>query len=196
MWTHFHAYDLTVFSLPLGLTGILFPTQSDSAYSAQRIWLAVGFTLGYIIAKVLDFHSRLWFMLVAVVLVLCCSLIIEVVMKFTLASVGSCQVAAKYSSTSNSIAIATDSSIAKGAAVWLAISGLILTRLSWSLFFFVWQKITIIKLFAIIFVVLISMIHFLIHNLIFNRSFEPKDDWWEKSCSGCILGMISLAACC
>lgn len=66
-------------SLPPGLTGILFPTQGECAYSAQRIWLAVGFTLGFIIAEVLDLHSRVWFMLIAVVLVLCCNLTIEVV---------------------------------------------------------------------------------------------------------------------
>lgn len=73
-------------SLPpsVGLTGILFSTQSDSAYSVLRIWLAIGFTLGFIIAELLDLHSKVWLMLGAVVVALSCALAIELLTRFNL----------------------------------------------------------------------------------------------------------------
>ena len=71
---------------PLGLTGFLFPTQSDTAYSAQRIWLAVGFTLGFIIGLLQSEKARVWVMIVAAIIALSCNIAIEVVTKFNISS--------------------------------------------------------------------------------------------------------------
>lgn len=45
-------------------------------------------------AEVLDFHSRLWLVLIAVVLVLCCALAMEVVTQFELKCKSSYKVSA------------------------------------------------------------------------------------------------------
>ena len=60
-----------------GLTGILFAHCSDVAYSAMRIYQAVGFTIGFAMAELLNFNSRLWVLLSAAVLAILCSMIIE-----------------------------------------------------------------------------------------------------------------------
>ena len=45
-------------SLPLGLTGFLFPTQSDAAYSVLRMWMAVGYTMGFVMAEFLPLNIQ------------------------------------------------------------------------------------------------------------------------------------------
>lgn len=60
-----------------GLTGTLFPNLSDSAYSAQRIYLGLGFTVGFVIAEVLSVQGRVWLMLGATVLALIAVFIVE-----------------------------------------------------------------------------------------------------------------------
>ena len=60
-----------------GLTGILFAHCSDVAYSAMRIWQATGFTIGFAMAEILSFNSRLWVLLATAILATLCSVIIE-----------------------------------------------------------------------------------------------------------------------
>ena len=62
-----------------GLTGILFAHRSDVAYSAMRIYQAAGFTIGFAMAELLNFNSRLWVLLSAAVLATLCSMIIELI---------------------------------------------------------------------------------------------------------------------
>lgn len=61
----------------LGLTGIFFPTQPDAAYCAQRIWLAIGFTIGFVTAEFLSVNSCVWSTLGAVLLALISVVIIQ-----------------------------------------------------------------------------------------------------------------------
>lgn len=67
---------LKVLSLP-DLTGILFSSCSDVAYSAMRIWQAVGFTAGFVIAEILGFHHRVWVLLATVIVAAIVGMIIE-----------------------------------------------------------------------------------------------------------------------
>ena len=72
--------QLTLFSPLLslaGLTGILFSGRSDVAYSAMRIWQAVGFTIGFVIAELLSFHHRVWILLCTVTIAAVVNLILE-----------------------------------------------------------------------------------------------------------------------
>lgn len=63
--------------ISLGLTGILFPDCPGSAYSAQRIYLALGFTVGFVMAEVLTVPETVWFMLGAVLLSLAAVFVVE-----------------------------------------------------------------------------------------------------------------------
>ena len=64
--------------LSLGLPGILFPNQCDVAYSAQRIWLGVGFAVGFIITEFLHITHVTWLMLAAALVALLCAIILEI----------------------------------------------------------------------------------------------------------------------
>ena len=66
------------FIFSLGLSGILFPDQCDVAYSAQRIWLAVGFAVGFIITEFLHITCVTWLMLAAALVALLCAIILEI----------------------------------------------------------------------------------------------------------------------
>lgn len=71
--------DLTAcLYFPLGLTGILFPESSDAAFSALRIWLAIGFTAGFAIANFLSVRACVWFTLAAALVALASDLAIEI----------------------------------------------------------------------------------------------------------------------
>lgn len=85
--------------LPLGLAGILFPTRSNVVYSGLRIWVAVGLSIGFIIAEVLSVSHRIWFLLIVVLLALASSLGLEIVTRFKL----SCYRSYRVNGTSSSI---------------------------------------------------------------------------------------------
>ena len=75
-------YQLLLFSPLLslaGLTGILFSSRSDVAYSAMRIWQGVGFTIGFVIAELLSFHHRVWVLLATVSV----AAVVNVILEFT-----------------------------------------------------------------------------------------------------------------
>ena len=61
----------------LGLTGILFPDRSENAYSALRIWQAIGYTIGFASAEFLTIESQLWILLVTVILAAVFNLLVE-----------------------------------------------------------------------------------------------------------------------
>ena len=57
--------------------GILFLEKSEKAYSVQRIWLAIGLGVGFVIAEVFDLCGRCYFVLVVVALAIVSSLVLE-----------------------------------------------------------------------------------------------------------------------
>lgn len=59
------------------LTGILFPNHSISAYSAFRVWLALGFAVGFTSAELLSLQIRLWIVVAAVLLAFLCYISVE-----------------------------------------------------------------------------------------------------------------------
>ena len=64
-----------------GLAGILFPQRLESAYSVVRIWLALGFTLSYVLANFMAVMVRAWIVIFILLLSVVCLLVIEVVVK-------------------------------------------------------------------------------------------------------------------
>ena len=61
-----------------GFVGILFPTNSDPAYSIARMWLALGFVIGFIAANFGDVASRLYLLLAVVVVTVFLYLVVEI----------------------------------------------------------------------------------------------------------------------
>lgn len=59
------------------MTGILFVKRSETAFSALRIWLATGFTIGFASAKIITVEGRLWVLLGTLVVAVLCNLIVE-----------------------------------------------------------------------------------------------------------------------
>ena len=51
-----------------GLTGILFSSQQEYAFSVMNVWFAMGFVCGFAIALFLDLETQLWIILGIVVL--------------------------------------------------------------------------------------------------------------------------------
>ena len=73
-----YVYDKNFVSIhSLGLTGILFPDRSENAYSALRIWQAIGFTVGFASAEFLTIEGRLWILLGTVILAAIFNLLVE-----------------------------------------------------------------------------------------------------------------------
>lgn len=50
------------------MTGILFHDRQEAGFSANRIWLAAGFVVGFLTADVITETQQLWIMLVLIVL--------------------------------------------------------------------------------------------------------------------------------
>ena len=63
--------------IPPGLVGILFPTQSELAYSVHRIWQSIGLAMGFVSAQFLPFRGRCYVTLVAIVVALVSNLVLE-----------------------------------------------------------------------------------------------------------------------
>lgn len=63
------------------MIGILFPDRANSAFSAQKFWLAIGFTLGFISAEVLSPQACFCITLAAVLLGVLCYIIIEIIFR-------------------------------------------------------------------------------------------------------------------
>ena len=60
--------SLFLFLYSLGVTGILFPSRQEYAFSTLRVWFSTGFTCGFVIALFLDLETQLWIILGIVVL--------------------------------------------------------------------------------------------------------------------------------
>ncbi len=73
----FYSFMVLV-SLSPALTGILFPKQLEYAYSAIRIWQALGFTVAFASAELTSVETRLLLLLVVVLLAASCNFILEV----------------------------------------------------------------------------------------------------------------------
>ena len=63
---------------PLGFVGILFPINSDPAYSIARMWLAMGFVIGFIAANFGDLAARLYLLLAVVTVTVILYLVVEI----------------------------------------------------------------------------------------------------------------------
>ena len=59
------------------MIGILYPNCSNSAYSACRVWIALGFAIGFITAELMSVQARLWILLGTILLAVLCYIIIE-----------------------------------------------------------------------------------------------------------------------
>lgn len=46
----------------LGLVGVLFPSNQGAGFSAFRIWMSLGFAIGFVITQVKVLSHRLWIM--------------------------------------------------------------------------------------------------------------------------------------
>ena len=60
-----------------GLTGILFADRLETAYSAIRIWLALGYTIMFVSSELLTIKGQLWILLGTVVMATVSNLILE-----------------------------------------------------------------------------------------------------------------------
>ena len=63
---------------PIGFVGILFPINSDPAYSIARMWLAMGFVIGFIAANFGDLAPRLYLLLAVVMVTVILYLVVEI----------------------------------------------------------------------------------------------------------------------
>ncbi|KAL5477660.1 hypothetical protein EMCRGX_G024485 [Ephydatia muelleri] len=90
-WKHTASYPL-IFLFPIGwgiadaiwntisssFVGILFPRNSDPAYSIARMWLALGFVIGFIAANFGDIAARVYLLLAVAVVTVVLYLVVEV----------------------------------------------------------------------------------------------------------------------
>ncbi len=51
----------------LGMVGVLFPDNQEAGFSAFRIWMSLGFAIGFVITQVKILSHRLWIMIAVLV---------------------------------------------------------------------------------------------------------------------------------
>lgn len=49
------------------MVGVLFPDSQEAGFSAFRIWMSLGFAIGFVITQVKILSHRLWFMVAILV---------------------------------------------------------------------------------------------------------------------------------
>lgn len=50
-----------------GLVGVLFPSDQEAGFSAFRIWMSLGFAIGFVTTEVKVLSQRLWIMVAVLV---------------------------------------------------------------------------------------------------------------------------------
>ena len=77
MTCHNTLHQKLLFFFLLGLVGILFPDESELAYSVHRIWLAIGLSIGFVIGEFLHLTGQCYFMLAAITVAVISNLVLE-----------------------------------------------------------------------------------------------------------------------